>query len=91
MFCKIYGDLEEELRQQEQEHFEERQQSGFKEEPQQKAQKVQGREKYGCQNGRRRYMRKIYPINAYKGKREKDTHFMILYTGAQYMLEYISE
>jgi len=30
MFCKIYGDLEEELRQQE--HLEERQQSGFKEE-----------------------------------------------------------
>ena len=36
-------------------------------------------------------MRKIYPINAYKGKREKDTHFMILYTGAQYIIEYISE
>ena len=30
-------------------------------------------------------------VNKGEGRQEKDTHFMILYTGAQYMLEYISE
>ena len=39
-------------------------------------------------------MRRIYnPTNAYDGLRrgEKDTHFMILYTGGQFKIKYISE